>query len=65
MGSAAGGLLFDVASLPDAPFLLMTMLVVLGVLLSLGLPNMLVHGNLANPPTMLKSLLERDNAQKR
>lgn len=65
VGSAAGGLLFDVASLPDAPFLLMTMLVVLGVLLSLSLPNMLVHGNLANPPTMLKSLLERDNAQKR
>lgn len=64
VGSAAGGLLFDVASLPDAPFLLMTMLVVLGVLLSLGLPNMLVHGNLANPPTMLKSLLERDNAPK-
>jgi len=65
VGSAAGGLLFDVASLPDAPFLLMTMLVVLGVLLSLRLPNMLVHGNLASPPTMLKSLLERDNAQKR
>jgi predicted MFS family arabinose efflux permease len=41
-GSAAGGLLYDVASLPDAPFLLVTVLTVLGVLLSLGLPNMLV-----------------------
>jgi MFS family permease len=42
VGSAAGGLLFDVASLPNASFLLMTVLTVLGILLSLGLPNMLV-----------------------
>jgi len=65
VGSVAGGLLFDVASLPDAPFLVMTMLVALGVLVSFGLPNMLVHGNLVTPPAMLKSLLERDNVQKR
>jgi MFS family permease len=42
MGSAAGGLLFDVALLPNASFLLMTVLTVLGILLSLGLPNRLV-----------------------
>jgi len=42
VGSAAGGLLFDVAPLPHASFLLVTVLTVLGVLLSLGLPNVLV-----------------------
>jgi predicted MFS family arabinose efflux permease len=42
VGSAAGGLLFDFAPLPGASFLLMTLLVVVGILLSLGLPNMLV-----------------------
>ena len=42
VGSAAGGLLFDVTWLPNASFLLMTVLIVLGVVLSLGLPNMLV-----------------------
>jgi MFS family permease len=42
VGSAAGGLLFDVAPLPHASFLLVTVLAVLGVLLSLGLPNVLV-----------------------
>ena len=41
-GSAAGGLLFDVAPLPHASFLLVTVLTVLGFLLSLGLPNQLV-----------------------
>lgn len=45
IGSAGGGLLFDFAPLPSAPFLLMAGLSVLGVLLSLGLPGMLVkHG---------------------
>ena len=34
VGSAAGGLLFDVAWLPNASFLLMTMLTMIGVLLS-------------------------------
>ena len=42
VGSAAGGLLFDVAPLPGASFLLMTALTGLGVLLSLGLPHTLV-----------------------
>jgi len=35
-------LLFNFAPLPDAPFLLMTVLTALGILLSLGLPKMLV-----------------------
>jgi MFS family permease len=42
VGSTAGGLLFDVAWLPNASFILMTMLTVIGVLLSLGLPKLLV-----------------------
>jgi predicted MFS family arabinose efflux permease len=42
VGSATGGLLFDFAPLTGAAFLLMTVLTVLGILLSLGLPNMLV-----------------------
>jgi MFS family permease len=41
-GSAAGGLLFDVALLPHASFLLVTVLTVVGFLLSLGLPSQLV-----------------------
>ena len=42
VGSAAGGLLFDVALLPHASFLLVTALTILGVLLSLGLPKELL-----------------------
>lgn len=42
VGSAAGGLLFDVAWLPNASFLLVTVLTVIGVLLSLNLPKMLM-----------------------
>lgn len=51
VGSAAGGLLFDVASLPAAPFLLVTLLTGLGVLLSLGLPKMLRTRISAKPLT--------------
>ena len=40
-GSAAGGLLFNVSSLPGASFLLATALTVLGFLLSLGIPTVL------------------------
>jgi hypothetical protein len=40
-GSAAGGLLFDVPPLPGASFLFMTLLTVVGVLLSVRLPSML------------------------
>ena len=54
VGSAAGGLLFDLAPLPDAPFLLMTVLTMLGILLSLGLPNLLVTRKLSEPPTRNK-----------
>lgn len=42
VGSAAGGLLFNVAWLPNAAFLLVTALTVLAVLLSLALPRILV-----------------------
>ena len=42
VGSAAGGLLFNVAVLPGASFVLTAGLTVLGFLLSLGLPPLLV-----------------------
>jgi MFS family permease len=42
LGSAAGGLLYNVAALPGASFVLTAGLLVLGFLLSLGLPHLLV-----------------------
>ena len=42
VGSAAGGLLFNVPWFPNASFVLMTGLTVGGALLSFGLPNLLV-----------------------
>jgi MFS family permease len=42
VGSAAGGLLFNVATLPGASFVLTAALMVMGFLLSLGLPHLLV-----------------------
>ena len=45
VGSAAGGLLFDIAALPGASFVLTALLTALGVLLCLGLPNFLVRRN--------------------
>lgn len=45
LGSAAGGLLFNVAALPGASFVLAAGLTVLGFLLSLGLPRLLVLPN--------------------
>ena len=42
IGSAAGGLLFNVSLIPNAPFVLTSALVVLGLVLSLRLPNKLV-----------------------
>ena len=48
VGSAAGGLLFNVAWLPNASFLLVTALTVLGLLLSLGLPKMLATPRLGH-----------------
>ncbi len=43
IGSAAGGLLFNVAGLPGASFLLVAALTALGVSLSLSLPKILVE----------------------
>lgn len=48
-GSAAGGLLFDVMRWPGASFLLVAGLAVLGILLSLGLPNGLMRRELGEP----------------
>jgi len=44
VGSAAGGLLFNVGVLPGAAFVLAAGLVAVGFLLSLGLPHLLVQG---------------------
>ena len=41
VGSAAGGLLYNIAALPGASFVLTAGLTVLGLLLSLGLPHLL------------------------
>jgi predicted MFS family arabinose efflux permease len=45
VGSAAGGLLFNVDALPGASFILTAGLTVVGFLLSLGLPHLLVLPN--------------------
>ena len=49
LGSAAGGLLFNVAALPGASFVLTAGLAALGFLLSLGLPHLLVLSNASRP----------------
>ena len=46
VGSVAGGLLYNVAALPGASFVLTAGLVALGFLLSLGLPHLLVPHHL-------------------
>lgn len=67
VGSAAGGLLFNVALLPDAPFLLVTVLTSLGLLLSLGLPNKLMTRtfdeeiNVSDVNIKAKATYENDN----
>ena len=48
VGSAAGGLLFNVPWFPNASFVLMTGLTVAGALLSLGLPNLLATRKLGD-----------------
>ncbi len=50
LGSAAGGLLFNVAALPGASFILTAGLVVLGFVLSLGLPHLLVQNSSGRYP---------------
>ncbi|NOT39534.1 MAG: MFS transporter [Alphaproteobacteria bacterium] len=57
VGSAAGGLLFDVTWLPNASFLLMTVLTLLGLLLSLGLPISLRTRNLGERAQQVPSPL--------
>ncbi len=47
VGSAAGGVLFNVTPLPGASFLLVTVLTALGFALSLALPNLLVPRRLS------------------
>ncbi|MBB5753695.1 MFS family permease [Xanthobacter flavus] len=43
-GSAAGGLLFGLAFLPNAPFMLAAVVVVGGLVASIGISRLLVHG---------------------
>lgn len=50
LGSALGGLLYNVATLPGASFVLTAGLTVLGFLLSLGLPHLLVLPNSRSRP---------------
>ena len=50
VGSVAGGLLFNVAALPGASFILTAGLTLLGFLLSLGLPHLLVLPSLPSRP---------------
>lgn len=49
LGAAAGGLLFNVAALPGASFVLTAALSVVGLLLSLGLPHLLVPHSGSHP----------------
>jgi MFS family permease len=61
VGSAAGGLLFDVTALPGAPFLFVAALTGAGVMLSLGLPNRLMvlrTGNYDNNTEIKSDALE-------
>ena len=46
IGSAAGGLLYNVSLIPNAPFAMTSALILLGLGLSLGLPKMLATGEL-------------------
>ena len=70
VGSAVGGVLFDVPWLPGASFLVVTALIVLALLFSLGLPNRLVKPTPldAIPAHALRntaSVASIDNAEKR
>ena len=47
VGSAAGGLLFDIAGFPGASFVLSAALTALGVILGFGLPNLLARRDAA------------------
>ena len=58
VGSAAGGLLFEVAWLPNASFVLIAGLTVVGLLISLALPGMLMKRCSNDPDLGLKGNLE-------
>ena len=49
VGSAAGGLLFNIAGFPGASFVLVAAVTALGVLLGFGLPNLLVRRSASEP----------------
>ena len=49
VGSAAGGLLFNIALLPNASFILLMSVTVFGFCISLGLPNLLVTQKAKQP----------------
>lgn len=63
VGSAAGGLLFEVAWLPNASFVLITGLTVVGLLISLALPGMLMRRCSNDPDAGLKVNLETATIQ--
>ncbi len=63
VGSAAGGLLFEVSWLPNASFVLITGLTVVGLLISLALPRMLVRRCSSDPDAGLKGNLESTQFQ--
>ena len=58
VGSAAGGLLFEVAWLPNASFVLITGLTIVGLLISLPLPRMLMKGHHDEPDITPQMRLE-------
>ena len=55
VGSAAGGLLFEVAWLPNASFVLITGLTVTGLLISFALPGMLLRRRYDEPDVRLQT----------
>ena len=55
IGSAAGGLLFDVTWLPDASFVLIAALTALGLMISFALPKMLVDRHQDNAESRLQA----------
>ena len=54
IGSAAGGLLFNIDAVPGAPFVMTAALVALGSAISLGLPRLLVPSDSSNVTSMAR-----------
>ena len=63
VGSAAGGLLFEVTWLPNASFVLITGLTVIGLLISLALPRMLMRRCSNDPDAGVNGNLESATIQ--